>query len=57
VHWKRVVLDEAQLIKNHRTKMAQAAWQLNAVHRCAAVPCNKNPADSLLDAPALMMVQ
>ena len=35
VHWRRVVLDEAQLIKNNRTKMAQAAWQLHATHRFA----------------------
>ena len=35
VHWRRVVLDEAQFIKNHRTKVAQAAWQLSATHRRA----------------------
>lgn len=33
VHWHRIVLDEAQMIKNHRTKVAQAAWRLHANHR------------------------
>ena len=29
----RVILDEAQCIKNQRTLCAHAAWQLDAVHR------------------------
>jgi hypothetical protein len=33
VCWKRVVLDEAQIIKNHRTKVAQATWLLASTHR------------------------
>ncbi|GAX83731.1 hypothetical protein CEUSTIGMA_g11156.t1 [Chlamydomonas eustigma] len=33
VHWHRVVLDEAQSIKNHRTLCAHAAWGLHAQYR------------------------
>ena len=33
VCWRRVVLDEAQNIKNHNTKVAQAAAHLAAEHR------------------------
>lgn len=33
VSWQRVVLDEGQVIKNPRTRVAQAAWALRASHR------------------------
>lgn len=33
IHWHRVVLDEAQSIKNPRTLAAHAAWCLSAEHR------------------------
>jgi SNF2 family DNA or RNA helicase len=33
VAWQRVVLDEAQSIKNARTLAAHAAWALRARHR------------------------
>jgi hypothetical protein len=36
VRWHRVVLDEAQTIKNHRTLAAHSAWRLHARHRWAA---------------------
>lgn len=35
VHWSTVVLDEAQYIKNHRTKQAQSVMKLSAPHRIA----------------------
>jgi SWI/SNF-related matrix-associated actin-dependent regulator of chromatin subfamily A3 len=35
VHWKRVVLDEGQVVKNPRTRVAQACWGLTATHRRA----------------------
>ena len=36
VQWHRVVLDEGQMIKNARTKVAQATWRLKATHRCVS---------------------
>lgn len=38
VRWQRVVLDEGQMIKNPRTRVAQAAWALAATHRSAPPP-------------------
>lgn len=35
VHWASIVLDEAQYIKNYRTKQAQSVMKLNAPHRIA----------------------
>ncbi|WP_438493202.1 DEAD/DEAH box helicase [Paenibacillus sp. IHBB 3054] len=35
VRWSTVVLDEAQYIKNHRTKQAQSVMKLSAPHRIA----------------------
>lgn len=35
VQWSTVVLDEAQYIKNHRTKQAQSVMKLSAPHRIA----------------------
>ena len=35
VHWRRVVLDEAQAVKNAATRQAQAVRALPAVHRIA----------------------
>ena len=35
VKWDTVVLDEAQYIKNYRTKQAQSVMKLNAIHRIA----------------------
>lgn len=35
VAWASVVLDEAQYIKNYRTKQAQSVMKLNAPHRIA----------------------
>ncbi|WP_160035112.1 DEAD/DEAH box helicase [Paenibacillus sp. An7] len=35
VHWSSVVLDEAQYIKNYRTKQAQSVMKLSAPHRIA----------------------
>ncbi|WP_405106594.1 DEAD/DEAH box helicase [Paenibacillus sp. FSL K6-1217] len=35
VRWSTVVLDEAQYIKNHRTKQAQSVMKLTAPHRIA----------------------
>ncbi|KAF8370173.1 hypothetical protein HHK36_031804 [Tetracentron sinense] len=55
VGWFRVVLDEAQSIKNHRTQVARACWGLRAKRRydpyavyksfCSMVkvPINRNP--------------
>lgn len=38
VRWQRIVLDEGQVIKNPRTRVAQAAWALTATHRSATPP-------------------
>ncbi|MCL9660806.1 DEAD/DEAH box helicase [Paenibacillus hunanensis] len=35
VEWSSIVLDEAQYIKNYRTKQAQSVMKLNAPHRIA----------------------
>ncbi|PAD28757.1 DEAD/DEAH box helicase [Paenibacillus sp. 7523-1] len=35
LHWSTVVLDEAQYIKNYRTKQAQSVMRLSAPHRIA----------------------
>lgn len=35
IHWSSVVLDEAQYIKNYRTKQAQSVMKLSAPHRIA----------------------
>ncbi|MCM3784754.1 DEAD/DEAH box helicase [Neobacillus mesonae] len=35
IHWSSVVLDEAQYIKNYRTKQAQSVMKLTAPHRIA----------------------
>lgn len=35
IHWSSVVLDEAQYIKNYRTKQAQSVMKLSAPHRVA----------------------
>lgn len=48
VKWHRVVLDEAQVIKNHRTVAAHAAWALNADRRwCLSGTPIQNSVDDL----------
>ncbi|GMH05418.1 hypothetical protein Nepgr_007258 [Nepenthes gracilis] len=46
--WFRVVLDEAQSIKNHRTRVAQACWGLRAKRRwCLSGTPIQNSVDDL----------
>lgn len=48
VGWFRVVLDEAQSIKNHRTRVAQACWGLRAKRRwCLSGTPIQNAVDDL----------
>lgn len=48
VAWFRVVLDEAQSIKNHRTQVARAAWGLRAKRRwCLSGTPIQNSIDDL----------
>jgi hypothetical protein len=48
IHWHRVVLDEAQSIKNPRTLAAHAAWRLAAAHRwCLSGTPIQNSVDDL----------
>lgn len=48
VAWFRVVLDEAQSIKNHRTRVAQACWGLRAKRRwCLSGTPIQNSIDDL----------
>ena len=35
LHWSTIVLDEAQYIKNYRTKQAQSVMRLSTLHRIA----------------------
>ena len=42
MHWKRVILDEAQAIKNRQSESHKAACAINATHRWAAT-CNLCP--------------
>nr|GEX08504.1 helicase-like transcription factor CHR28 isoform X2 [Tanacetum cinerariifolium] len=48
VRWFRVVLDEAQIIKNHRTKASRACWGLKAKRRwCLSGTPIQNAIDDL----------
>jgi SNF2 family DNA or RNA helicase len=48
IHWFRVVLDEAQTIKNHRTQTARAAWALKSTRRwCLSGTPMQNSVDDL----------
>lgn len=48
VNWFRVVLDEAQSVKNHRTRAAQACWGLRAKRRwCLSGTPIQNAVDDL----------
>lgn len=48
VGWFRVVLDEAQIIKNHRTQVARACWGLRAKRRwCLSGTPIQNAIDDL----------
>ncbi|XP_038689866.1 helicase-like transcription factor CHR28 isoform X1 [Tripterygium wilfordii] len=48
VEWFRVVLDEAQIIKNHRTRVARACWGLHAKRRwCLSGTPIQNDIDDL----------
>ncbi|KAJ3695630.1 hypothetical protein LUZ60_001007 [Juncus effusus] len=48
VNWYRVVLDEAQSIKNHRTQVARACWSLRAKRRwCLSGTPMQNSVDDL----------
>ncbi|KAK9706683.1 hypothetical protein RND81_07G144400 [Saponaria officinalis] len=48
VNWFRVVLDEAQSIKNHKTQVAQACWGLRAKRRwCLSGTPIQNAVDDL----------
>lgn len=35
IQWKRIVLDEAQLIRNHKTESAMSCFKLTGIHRRA----------------------
>jgi len=47
IHWKGVILDEAQNIKNPKTKQARSARQINATYRIAltGTPVENNVGD------------
>eukprot|EP00798_Chlamydomonas_sp_ICE-L_P030148 gene30148-35126_t len=48
IKWHRVILDEAQSIKNPRTLAAHAAWSLSAIHRwCLSGTPIQNSVDDL----------
>lgn len=47
LHWSTIVLDEAQYIKNYRTKQAQSVMRLSTLHRIAmtGTPVENLPAN------------
>ena len=48
ISWFRVVLDEAQTIKNHRTQTARAAWAIKSLRRwCLSGTPMQNSVDDL----------